>query len=175
MLLTLALFPFCAYNAGHAAGHSELHDDQDNHHWHLSWVTPMCKVEWTADGQVSYTDDGTGIAKLSPGGMLTAVEEYAGHTRRVDFEEKSGTLDRKYTIDNMERPWDPAAAAWLGDLLVQVDHTTGALASIRFPKLMAQGGRRQAHLSQEARRISQARRRPIVSDRVARPAYELGL
>jgi hypothetical protein len=135
MLLAIALLGVCS-----AAHRNHLHDDSDNHHWHLSWVTPECRVDWTADGEVWYTDDGMDIAKLSPGGMLTVIEQYGDHTRRVDLAEKSGMLDRKYSVDGMAKPWDHYAADWFGELLVQVDHTTGALASIRFPRLMASGG-----------------------------------
>jgi hypothetical protein len=135
MILALALLGVCA-----ATNHYQLHDDSDNHHWHLQWVTSDCKVDWTADGEVWYTDDGRDIARLSPGGMLTVIEQYGEHTHRVDFTEKAGMLDRKYTVDGMAKPWDHYAADWFGELLVQVDHTTGALASVRFPKLMAQGG-----------------------------------
>jgi hypothetical protein len=135
MLAVLAfLFPACSYNGSH------LHDDSDNHHWHLVWATSECKVDWTADGQVWYTDDGKDIYRLSPGGTLTVVEEYGTHTRRVEFDEKAGTLDRKYSVDGADKPWDEPAAEWLAQLLVQVDHTTGALADIRFPQLMQSGG-----------------------------------
>jgi hypothetical protein len=135
MILAIALLGVCT-----ATNHYHLHDDSDNHHWHLQWVTSDCKVDWTADGEVSYTDDGRDIARLAPGGMLTVIEQYGDHTRRVDFSEKAGMLDRKYTVDGMSKPWDHYAADWFGELLVQVDHMTGALASVRFPKLMAQGG-----------------------------------
>ena len=140
MLLAIVLLGACAFNNGHTARHSELHDDQDNHHWRLMWATPDCKVEWTADGEISYTEDGMDIARLSPGGMLTVIQQYGDHARRVEFEEKSGMLARMYMVDGMSKPWDHAAADWFGELLVQVDHTTGALASIRFPRLMAAGG-----------------------------------
>jgi hypothetical protein len=135
MILAIALLGVCA-----ATQRTQLHDDSDNHHWHLQWVTSDCKVDWTADGEVWYTDDGRDIARLAPGGMLTVIEQYGDHTRRVDFSQKAGMLDRKYTVDGMSKPWDHYAADWFGELLVQVDHTTGALASVRFPKLMAQGG-----------------------------------
>jgi hypothetical protein len=135
MLLAIALLGACA-----SAHHTELHNDSDNHHWHLSWVTNQCKVDWTADGEIWYTDDGMDIAKLSSGGMVTAIQQYGDHSRRVDLTEKSGMLDRKYTVDGMSKPWDHYAADWFGELLAQVDHATGALASVRFPRLMASGG-----------------------------------
>ncbi len=135
MLLAIALLGVCA-----ASHRTQLHDDSDDHHWHLSWVTPECKVDWTADGEIWYTEDGRDVASLSPGGMLTVTEQYGEHTRRVDLAEKSGMLDRKYTVDGVAKPWDQSAGEWFGELLVQVDHATGALASIRFPKLMASGG-----------------------------------
>jgi len=136
MILAIALLGACAATTNHY----QLHDDSDNHHWHLQWITSDCKLDWTADGEVWYTDDGRDIARLSPGGMLTVIEQYGDHTRRVDFSEKAGMLDRKYTVDGMSKPWDHYAADWFGELLVQVDHMTGALASVRFPMLMAQGG-----------------------------------
>jgi hypothetical protein len=140
MLLAFAYLGVCAYTSSQPTHHRQLHDDQDNHHWHLSWVTDACKVDWTADGQISYTEDGMDVAKLSPGGMLTVVQEYGDHSRRVELSEKSGMLDRKYTVDGMSKPWDHSAADWFGELLEEVDHTTGALASVRFPRLMSAGG-----------------------------------
>jgi hypothetical protein len=89
---------------------------------------------------VFYNKDGTDVARLSSGGMLTVVQQYGSHTRRVDFEEKDGMLDRKYMADGMVKPWDQNSADWFSEVLLQVDRTTGALADIRFPKLMAAGG-----------------------------------
>jgi hypothetical protein len=136
----VALIGACAFSAGHTARHTELHDDQDNHHWHLAWVTPDCKVDWTADGEVWYSDNAKDIARLSPGAMLTVIQQDGQHTRRVEFYQKGGMLDRTYAVDGMPQQWDGAAADWFADLLVQVDHTTGMLASVRFPAMMANGG-----------------------------------
>jgi hypothetical protein len=124
----------CAFNGSH------LHDDSDNGHRHLVWATSECRVDWTADGDVSFTKDGRDIDHLSSGGRLTVIEEYGPHTRRIDFTQKPGMLDRTYTVDGATKPWDPYAADWFAELLVQVDHTTGALADIRFPLLMESGG-----------------------------------
>ncbi len=136
----VALIGACMYTSGHAARHTELHDDQDNHHWHLAWVTPECKVDWTADGEVWYSDNGRDIARLSPGAMLTVIQQDGQHTRRVEFFQKGGMLDRTYAVDGVPQTWDSYAADWFADLLVQVDHTTGMLASVRFPAMMASGG-----------------------------------
>jgi hypothetical protein len=156
----VVLFGVCTYvNDGHGRGEAEpgqptsraarsaasthggaVHNDSDNRHWHLSWVSSGCRVDWMADGDVFYNKDGTDIARLSPGGMLTVIQQYGSHTRRLDFEQKDGMLDRKYMADGMVKPWDQYTADWLAELLVQVDHTTGALADVRFPKLMASGG-----------------------------------
>lgn len=136
----VALIGACLYAPAHTSRHSELHDDQDNHHWHLAWVTPECKVDWTADGEVWYTDNGKDIARLSPGAMLTVLQQDGQHTRRVEFFQKGGMLDRTYKVDDMEQRWDASAADWFADLLVQVDHTTGMLVSVRFPTMMASGG-----------------------------------
>jgi hypothetical protein len=78
--------------------------------------------------------------RLGQSPLASAVDQYGEHTRRVDFAQKDGMLNRTYAVDGMSKPWDQYASVWFGELLVQVDHTTGALASIRFPKLMAQGG-----------------------------------
>jgi hypothetical protein len=136
----IALIGACAYSAGHSAQHMQLHDDQDNHHWHLAWITPACKVDWTSDGEVWYSDNGKDVARLSPGAMLTVIEQDGPHTRRVEFYQKGGMLDRTYMVDGVQQQWDGSAADWFADLLVQVDHTTGMLASVRFPAMMANGG-----------------------------------
>jgi hypothetical protein len=140
VLPLVAMLGACAYSTDHAMGHSHIHDDINDHHWHLVWATAECKVDWTADGQVWYTDDARDIAKLSSGGMLTVVETYGSHTRRVDLEEKDGRLDRTYAVDGMTKSWDTNAADWFAEILLQVDHTTGALADVRFPRLMSSGG-----------------------------------
>lgn len=136
----VALIGACLYSPAHTARHSELHDDQDNHHWHLAWVTPECRVDWTADGEVWYSENGKDIARLSPGAMLTVTQQDGEHSRRVEFFQKGAMLDRTYRVDGMEQQWDGSAAGWFADLLVQVDHTTGMLASVRFPVMMASGG-----------------------------------
>ena len=140
ILPLIALIGSCAFASGHAAEHTHIHDDRDNHNWHLVWETSECKVDWTANGEVWFSDDGRDVTKLSPGALLTVVEQFGPHTRRVELYQKGAMLDRTYTLDGAPHPWDDYAADWFADLLVQVDHTTGMLASVRFPKMMAAGG-----------------------------------
>jgi hypothetical protein len=144
MLLALVLVGVCSlHDPNHKAisGASHSHDS-DNHVWSAGWQVGDCTVHMTANGDVWFTDDGKDVAKLAPGVKLTVVEESADHSRRVAFTEMSGTLEREYRLDGAAHPWDADAAHWFADLLVELDHQTGRLASIRFRQLMAAGGPR---------------------------------
>jgi hypothetical protein len=135
MMLALLFAGVCSLH-----GSGSHHSDSDNHVWSAAWATGDCNVHWTANGDVTFTDDGKDVAKLAPGTTLTVVEETADHSRRVVFTEKSGMLEREYRLDGAAHQWDAYAAQWFADLLVELDHETGRLAPIRFKLLMAAGG-----------------------------------
>ena len=140
MLLALMLMGVCAFHAPSHEMVTESHYDSDNHVWKAMWQAGDCHVMWTASGPVDFTADGRDVAKLAPGAKLTVFEQTGDHSRRVVFTEKSGMVEREYQLDGMMHEWDAYAARWFADLLVELDHETGQLASIRFPLLMAAGG-----------------------------------
>src|SRR5579862_7511188 len=135
MLPVLVLMGVCSLT-----GHGSRHSDADNSMWSVRWETSNCNVEWSANGDVTYTDDGTDVAKLPPGVKLTVLEAWGDHSRRVVFTENSGMVDRQYKVNGMMHDWDAGASKWFAAMLVELDHETGKLAPIRFKQLMAAGG-----------------------------------
>jgi hypothetical protein len=122
------------------AQHTHLGFDKTEHRWHLAWSTPECHVDWMAVGEVTFARDASDIAGLSKGGSLVVTESVDGHTRALEMRPGNCMLTRRYVVDGKAYPLDAEAESWFADLLVQVDRASGALADVRFPRLMAAGG-----------------------------------
>lgn len=135
----LAAARLCAVDGGS----SHMNSTQEQHGvktWEVHWSGRDCAVDLRAQGDIRFNDDLTDIATISRDGFFDlSVREGEVLTRLVVKPAGQGELDRRYTVDGAERPWDRHAEEWFADVLLDLDRQTGFAVDIRFPKLLARG------------------------------------
>jgi beta-lactamase regulating signal transducer with metallopeptidase domain len=99
-----------------------------------------CTLSLDADGKFQFNDDFTDIQAVARGAMVR-VETYDGaETRRLTLRGGDGRIDRHYTVDGAERPFDAAARQWLADALKQLLRSTGYAADDRARSIARRQG-----------------------------------
>src|SRR5690348_11955219 len=136
---TVLTAPVCATDGGS----SHMNSTQEREGiktWEVHWSGRDCAVDLRAQGDIRFNEDLTDIATISRDGFFDlSVREGEVLTRLVVKPAGQGELDRRYTIDGAERPWDRHAEEWFADVLLDLDRQTGFAVDIRFPKLLARG------------------------------------
>jgi len=108
--------------------------------WEVHWSAGDCAIDLRAEGDIKFNEDVTDIASISRNGFFDlSVREGDDLTRLVIRPAGPGQLDRRYTMNGSERPWDARAQEWFADFLLQLDRQTGFAVDTRFPKLLARG------------------------------------
>ncbi|MFN8571904.1 MAG: M56 family metallopeptidase [Gemmatimonadaceae bacterium] len=107
---------------------------------HVKWSSGSCRVTFDLDGEVTLNADATDVVALSRGGSLDLSVEDGASSHRLTLDEKGGTLERKYWVNDERKPWDAAAAAWFAQALVALDHRTAFAVDQRLPALLKEGG-----------------------------------
>lgn len=126
---TLATSVADSCRAGHSSSRSSQH--QNDHRLWLSFSENGCVVELTATADFKLTDDFTDIAEIDDGGSVV-VEQRTGDTRRrVTIRPATGGLERRWYVNDIERPYDAEARAWLKATLTELLRRTGYAAEAR--------------------------------------------
>lgn len=108
--------------------------------WEVHWSGRDCAVDLRAEGDIQFNDDLTDIASISRNGFFDlSIREGDELSRLVVKPAGQGELDRRYTVNGAEQPWNARAQEWFADVLLQLDRQTGFAVDIRFPKLLARG------------------------------------
>jgi beta-lactamase regulating signal transducer with metallopeptidase domain len=92
------------------------------------------------DGKIAFSANESDVESLSAGGTANFEEKRAGVTRRIEFAERSGKLERRYFVDKREQPLDAGASAWLASFLPAMIRETGLGAEARFARILSRGG-----------------------------------
>lgn len=120
-------------------------------HWSLSditkggthsstWNDGIHRGSFKSRGVIRYSDALDDIVGISPGGSVE-IEDRRGTTmRRALIRNGSGGIDRGYTVNGAEHPWDAEARAWFATFLIDLDRRSGRFVDQRFPRLMSEGG-----------------------------------
>jgi beta-lactamase regulating signal transducer with metallopeptidase domain len=133
-----AVAELCSSDGG---SHSNLTSDRDGTKtWEVHWSGRDCAVDLRAEGDIRFNDDVTDIASISRNGFFDlSIRQGDELTRVVVRAAGQGELDRRYTVNGTERPWNARAQEWFADVLLQLDRQTGFAVDLRFPKLLARG------------------------------------
>ncbi len=92
-------------------------------------------------GDISVTDDDSGIKSISPGGYLKISKSTFGNKRSVIVESNSkGDLNFQYYEGRSEKPFDPEGRKWLSDVMLDVIRITGIDAENRTKRIYANKG-----------------------------------
>lgn len=123
-----------------ASGVDRMNHRSDDDVRVITWSGRRCSGAIRIEGEIRFTDDLTGIAAISPGGLLRFEHDDGRTSRRVTIRPSAGGLEYEYRVDGRERPWDDEGRAWFADALEQIFRTTGLAADERVDLLLRQGG-----------------------------------
>jgi hypothetical protein len=101
-------------------GLSIRHDDDLRE---ISWRSGSCRAEVRLEGEVEFTDDFRGIARLSRGGELRIREDDGRTERVVEVRPDGDGVSYRYSVDGRDRTFDAAARAWFDNMLLQLFRT----------------------------------------------------
>ena len=104
-----------------------------------------------SQGRVSFTADDTDVAGLSSGGYLYVTETRDGTTRRIDFTERDGRIERRYFLNGDSRS-ESDAGDWLRVVLPRVARESSIGAEARVARIQRDRG--PAGLMREVEEIS---------------------
>ncbi|MEP7345323.1 MAG: M56 family metallopeptidase, partial [Gemmatimonadaceae bacterium] len=122
---------------------SSMHNESKNGRLkttQVKWSGGDCRLTFDLEGDITLNADATDVVGLSRGGSLDLVVKDGSHSRRVQLEEKNGTIDRQYWVDGDRKTWDADAAAWFTSALVALDRRTAFAADQRLPLILKKGG-----------------------------------
>ncbi|HEX4469994.1 MAG TPA: M56 family metallopeptidase [Gemmatimonadaceae bacterium] len=129
----------CAID-GRSSHMNSTQEQQGMKTWEAHWSGRDCAVDLRAQGDIQFNDDLTDITSISRDGFFDlSVREGEVLTRLVVKPAGQGELDRRYTVDGAERPWDARTRDWFAEFLLELDRQTGFAIDVRFPKLLARG------------------------------------
>lgn len=124
-----------------SGGTSSTWMDVDDDRMQLKISRDNCELEVDLNGEVTFTDDEADIASLSAGGDLEIEETRGRSSRRLVVEAGSGgALERTWYVDRREQPFDAAARAWLGDIILVLFRRAGLQATERAERILARHG-----------------------------------
>ena len=105
-----------------------------------SWNNKDSRGSYKSKGTVRYSVALNDIESISPGGYVEIEDRHDGKVYRAVFKARSGGIEKSFSVDDVDRPWDDGARAWFADFLINLDRSSGTLAEQRFPRLMSEGG-----------------------------------
>jgi hypothetical protein len=108
--------------------------------WRARWSGADCSIDIRASGDLKFNDDFTDIISVARGGFVEVSEVQGSSLRRMTLRMDGGRIDRTWTVNGREQPWDDVGRRWLADLLIDLDRHSAMGVDVRFPKIFAQGG-----------------------------------
>lgn len=100
-----------------------------------------CRVDVELDGDVDFTADNRGVARLGPGAKLSITDRRRGERRRLEVERgRDGKPVYEWWVNRARRDFDDAGRDWLADTLPRIYRSTGLDADGRVEALWAAGG-----------------------------------
>lgn len=100
-----------------------------------------CRLDVDLRGDVDFTADNRGVARLGPEASLRIRERLAGERRRLDVERGAdGKPEYTWFVGSLPKEYDDEARAWLAEVLPRIYRSTGLDADGRVRQLLAAGG-----------------------------------
>lgn len=124
---------------GQGGRSTNIHMDDDV--VRIRWETDSCRVDIDLEGEVEFTSDDTGVARMADGALFEIEEREDGNERRVRFEgDAGGSIERRYWVDGDEAPWGPEADRWVAQVLPELFRHTTINAEPRVRRMLDEGG-----------------------------------
>jgi beta-lactamase regulating signal transducer with metallopeptidase domain len=106
----------------------------------ITWSSDRCSGSARIEGTVRMSDDLTGIASISSGGLFRIEEDDGNHERRLTVRPGNGQLEYQYRVDGREAEFDAGGRAWLAQALTALYRNTGFAAAERVDHLLRTQG-----------------------------------
>lgn len=103
------------------------------------WSNDGEKLEVQYRGHVEFSEDDSDVTRLEPGGYLRLRDGRREIEVRADG---SGSISRRFRIDESEQPFDPGGRAWLARVLPRFIRQTGLGAAARVARIYKARGAR---------------------------------
>jgi len=126
-----------------ASAHSSvsIHSDDDGHDkMTISVSDDDHKFKANIDGKIAFNAEETDVASLGAGGTASFEETRGSVTRRIEFADRNGKIERRYFVDRQEQPYDAAGSKWFAGLLPALIRESGLGAEARVQRLYSAGG-----------------------------------
>ena len=124
---------------GQGGRSTNIHMDDDV--VRIRWETDSCRVDIDLEGEVEFTSDDTGVARMADGALFEIEEREDGSERRFRFEgDAGGSIERRYWVDGDEAPWGPEADRWVAQVLPELFRHTTINAEPRVRRMLDEGG-----------------------------------
>lgn len=130
-----------AASSGH---HVHISSDSDKNGTHDMTIVQVDddrqKYSVKVEGKISFNDSEDDVASLSKGGSAAFAETRGGTTQRIEIANRAGKLERRYFVDDVEKPYDATAQQWMATLVPKVIRETALDAERRVARIRAKGG-----------------------------------
>jgi hypothetical protein len=144
LLLLLTAAPLDAqlggsrYSCSMTAG-TRISIHEDNERSRMLIVDRDHCLDVRSQGRVTFDDDDSDVVGVTSGGYLEVVEVRRGVTRRAMYEERGGSLTRRYWEDGAERT-AADLASWLRTVLPSIARESSIGAQARAERILRQRG-----------------------------------
>lgn len=107
----------------------------------IRWETDDCRVDVEIEGDVTFLDDDSGVARMARDALFEVEERIGRVSRRARFHgEPAGEMERRFWVDGDEVAWGTEADRWLAQILPELFRQTTINAEARVRRMVAAGG-----------------------------------
>ncbi|MET0230589.1 MAG: M56 family metallopeptidase [Rhodanobacteraceae bacterium] len=133
--------PAAPASSGH---HVHISSDTDKDGTHDMTIVQVSddrqKYSVKVEGKISFNDSEDDVAALSSSGSASFTESRGNSTQRIEIANRGGKLERRYFVDDVEKPYDATAQQWMAALVPKVIRETALDAEGRVARIRAKGG-----------------------------------
>ncbi len=122
--------------------HLSISSDSDDSNNRISMKMSDGGHSYNAEirGAVEFTSNYDGIDSLARGATASFGEKRDGISRRVDYSNPNGKLQRQYFVDDHEQAFDATAGQWIATVIPNLVRETALDADKRVQRILASGG-----------------------------------
>jgi beta-lactamase regulating signal transducer with metallopeptidase domain len=122
----------------------------ENDGGNVVWTDRTQAISLSHRGRITFSDDDSDVVGISPGGHFALVEESRflpsllqgmfSYRRLELLPRPDGTIERRFTLRGVERPFDPEGREWLRGLLPRLVRRTAVGAEGRVARILKNEG-----------------------------------
>lgn len=106
----------------------------------VAWTGANCTIAIRVKGKVTFNESETDVASLSSNGRFEIEHDEDNVSRSYLVTNRSGSLERRYRLNDNDAPLDQAATEWRNTLILEFIRRSGYNAEARVERLWKTGG-----------------------------------